>query len=256
MSDDILDLQPPPADVRVPYGSDPNQFGELRLPKAKGASPVVMNLHGGYWRAKYDLAHAGHLCAALTASGFVTWNVEYRRVGNDGGGWPGTLEDIASAYRFLPQLARRYPIDASKVLVMGHSAGGQLALCLAAHQPDISRAVALAGVLDLGRAYELHLSNDAVVEFLGGTPKAVAEHYEEADPMRLTIPKARQYVLHGSDDDTVPPDFSRKYAEAKKALGESVTLVEISKAGHFDLIDPRSAAWPKVADCVKQLLAS
>jgi pimeloyl-ACP methyl ester carboxylesterase len=131
-----------------------------------------------------------------------------------------------------------------------------LALCLAAHQPDISRAVALAGVLDLGRAYELHLSNDAVVEFLGGTPKSVAEHYEEADPMRLTIPKARQYVLHGSDDDTVPPDFSRKYAEAKKALGESVTLVEISKAGHFDLIDPRTAGWPKVADSVKQLLAS
>src|SRR5579864_8847074 len=151
MPDDILDLPPPAADVRVAYGTDPNQFGDLRLPKGKGPFPVVINLHGGYWRAKYDLAHAGHLCAALTALGFVTWNVEYRRVGNDGGGWPGTLEDVVSAYRFLPQLAKRYPLDASKVLVMGHSAGGQLALCLAAHQSTISQTLALAGVLDLER---------------------------------------------------------------------------------------------------------
>jgi acetyl esterase/lipase len=256
MSDDILELPAPPADARVSYGTDPNQFGDLRLPKGKGPFPVVMNLHGGYWRAKYDLAHAGHLCAALTILGFATWNVEYRRVGDKGGGWPGTLEDIVSANRFLPQLAKRYPLDTSRLLVMGHSAGGQLALCLAAHQPSISRALALAGVLDLERAYQLHLSNDAVVEFLGGTPKTVPEHYEEADPMRLPIPKPRQFVLHGSADDTVPPDFSRKYAEAKKARGESVTLVRIPKAGHFDLIDPRSAGWQRVADGVRQLLAS
>jgi acetyl esterase/lipase len=256
MSDDILDLPPPPADARVPYGTDPNQFGDLRLPKGKGPFPVVMNLHGGFWRAKYDLAHAGHFCAALTALGFVTWNVEYRRVGNEGGGWPGTLEDIVSAYRCLPQLAKRFPLDASKVVVSGHSAGGQLALCMAAHEPSISRALALAGVLDLDRAYQLHLSNDAVVEFLGGTPKTVPEHYEEADPMRLPIPKARQFVVQGLADDVVPPEFSSKYADEKNKRGESVTLVEIPKAGHFDLIDPRSAAWPKVADSVKQLLAS
>jgi acetyl esterase/lipase len=256
MSDDILELPAPPADARVSYGTDPNQFGDLRLPKGKGPFPTLMNLHGGYWRAKYDLAHAGHLCAALTTLGFATWNVEYRRVGNEGGGWPGTLEDLVSANRFLPQLAKRHPLDISKLVVMGHSAGGQLALCLAAHQQGISRVLALAGVLDLERASQLHLSNDAVVEFLGGTPKTVPEHYEEADPMRLPIPNARQFVLHGSEDDTVPPDFSRKYAEAKKARGESVTLVEIAKAGHFDVIDPRSAAWQKVAGAVQQLLAS
>jgi len=95
-----------------------------------------------------------------------------------------------------------------------------------------------------------------VVEFLGGTPKTVPEHYEEADPMRLSIPKARQFVVHGSDDDTVPLDFSSKYVAAKKKRGESVTLIEIPKAGHFDLIDPRSAAWPKVVYSVKQLMVS
>jgi acetyl esterase/lipase len=261
MAVDILELPPPPYDVRLPYGSDPNQFGDLRLPKAhfpkaKGSCAVVMNLHGGFWRAKYDLAHAGHLCAAVTGLGFATWNVEYRRVGNAGGGWPGTLEDIVSAYRHLPQLARRYPIDPSAVLVMGHSAGGQLAICMAAHEPTIKRTMALAGVLDLERAYQLHLSNDAVVEFLGGTPKTVAEHYAEADPRKLPVLNARQVVVHGAGDDVVPPDFSRQYADQKKKQGETVTLVEIARAGHFELIDPRSGAWAAVASHVQELMAS
>src|SRR5213076_885823 len=138
-SEDILKLAPPPADARLPYGNDPNQFGELRLPKneakAKKSFPVVMNIHGGFWRSKYDLEHAGHLCAALTAKGLATWNVEYRRVGNPGGGWPGTFEDVAKAYRFIPQIESRYKLDSKKIVIVGHSAGGQLALCLAGHEP-------------------------------------------------------------------------------------------------------------------------
>lgn len=256
MSDDILTLPPPPADFRVAYGTDPNQFGDLRLPKTKGPFPIVLNLHGGFWRAKYDLKHAGHLCAALTSRGFATWNVEYRRVGNEGGGWPGTLEDVVSAYRFLPQMAKRYSLDTSRVLVMGHSAGGQLALCMAAHQPGIHHAMALAGVLDLDRAWQLHLSNDAVAEFLGGTPSTVAEHYQEADPMNLEVPKARQMVLCGAADDVVPAEFSRKYVEEKKKRGEDAILVEIPKADHFDLIDPRSKAWAEVRASVEHLMAS
>ena len=95
MSEDILTLKPPPADVRLAYGSDPSQFGDLRLPKGKGPFPIAMNIHGGFWRAKYDLLHGGHLCAALTGKGIATWNLEYRRVGNPGGGWPGTLSVFA-----------------------------------------------------------------------------------------------------------------------------------------------------------------
>src|SRR6202521_4497566 len=204
-SDDILTLPPPPADTRLSYGTDPNQFGDLRLPKTKGPVPLVMNIHGGFWRAKYDLAHAGHLCAALTAKGVATWNIEYRRVGNPGGGWPGTFEDIRNAFRYVPQIAKRYDLDSTKVLVMGHSAGGQLALCLAAHESSLTRVVSLAGVVDLRRAYQLHLSNDAVIEFLGGTPKEVSEHYREADPMQLAIPQARQRLIYGSADDIVLP---------------------------------------------------
>ncbi len=255
-SDDILTLPPPPADARIPYGTDPNQFGDLRLPKAPGSFPVVMNIHGGYWRSKYDLAHAGHLCAALTAKNLATWNVEFRRVGNPGGGWPGTFEDIVSAYRFLPQIAKRYNLDTTRIVVMGHSAGGQLALCLTAHEPAVKRAVSLAGVLDLQQAFELHLSNDAVVEFLGGKPKDVPEHYHEADPTRLKIPQATQWLIHGAADGTVPAFFSRNYAEQKKVSGEDVHYLEISTAGHFELIDPRSSAWPKVEDTVRHLAGS
>src|SRR5437763_561353 len=161
-ADDIYTLPPPPADARLTYGAAPNQFVDLRIPKSSGPFPVVMNIHGGFWRSKFDLAHAGHLCAALTAKGLATWNVEYRRVGNPGGGWPGTFEDIANAYRFLPQIAKRYDLDTTRVAVMGHSAGGQLALCVAGHEPSVKAVISLAGVVDLQRAWEEHLSDDAV----------------------------------------------------------------------------------------------
>jgi acetyl esterase/lipase len=255
MSEDILTLAPPPADARLSYGNDSNQFADLRLPKTKGPFPVAMNIHGGFWRAKYDLVHAGHLCAALTVKGLATWNIEYRRVGNQGGGWPGTFEDIRSAYRYLPQIAKRYDLDVSKVAVMGHSAGGQLALCLAAHESSLKNVISLAGVLDLQQAWEQHLSNNAVVEFLGGKPNEVPEHYHEADPVQLAVDHSTvQWLIHGAGDDVVPANFSRTCAEQKKKLGEDVHYTEISTAGHFDLIDPHSNAWPKVENTVLHLL--
>jgi acetyl esterase/lipase len=259
MSEDILTLPPPPADARIPYGSDPNQFFDLRIPKDKGPRPLVINIHGGFWRAKYDLAHAGHLCAALSAKGIATANLEYRRVGNDGGGWPNTFADIRSAYDFLRQNARSHNLDAQQIVIMGHSAGGQLALCLAAHEPTVTRVISLAGVVDLQRAYQLHLSNDAVVEYLRGTPNEVPDHYREADPMQLAIPQARQWVIHGSADGVVPPDFSRNYFGIKpKRPGkdkEDVHLLEIAGSGHFDLIDPRTSAWKQVEPAVLRLFS-
>jgi acetyl esterase/lipase len=249
-AEDILTKPQAPPDERVPYGADPNQFVEVRLPRTKGSHPVLLNVHGGYWRAKYDLMHAGHLCEALRATGIATFNIEYRRVGNEGGGWPGTFADIRSAYRFIQQDHQRFGLDLNRLVVMGHSAGGQLALCLAAHEPSLHNAISLAGVLDLRKAYTLHLSNDAVVDFLGGKPDAVPEHYREADPMELSIPHCRQWLLHGGEDDTVPPEFSRDYVLQKKKAGESVRLIEIAHAGHFDLIDPASDAFKQVADTV------
>ena len=137
MSEDILSQPPPPYDLRLGYGSDPNQFIDFRFPPQRGKngpSPLVMNVHGGFWRAKYSLEHAGHLCAGLTLVGLTTANVEYRRVGNTGGGWPETFEDIRSAYQFLVQNAQKHGFSTEKIVVMGHSAGAQLALCLASHE--------------------------------------------------------------------------------------------------------------------------
>lgn len=258
MSEDILSKPAPPADARIAYGRDPNQFFDLRLPRGrKPHCPFVVNIHGGFWRAKYNLDHAGHLCAALAAEGLGTANLEYRRVGNDGGGWPGTFEDVRNAFQFLVQYAPQHNLDASRIIVMGHSAGGQLALCLAAHEPKVAAAVSLAGVVDLERAYQLHLSNDAVVEFLRGTPTEVPDHYREANPMQLSITHARQSLIHGRSDDTVPPSFSRDYAGLKqKREGrekEEVQLHEITGCDHYDLIDPRSAAWKLVSQTVMQL---
>ncbi len=262
MSDNILSMPPPPADARIRYGPDPNQFIDLRFPAPARASdkphPLVMNIHGGFWRARYGLEHAGHLCAALTAKRIGTANVEYRRVGNEGGGWPGTFADIRMAYDVLVRNDAHYNFDLKKLLVIGHSAGGQLALCLAAHESGVERVVSLAGVVDLKRAFELHLSNDAVVEFLGGAPREVADHYREANSVQLSIPQARQVLIHGSADDVVPADFSRDYVAAKQKRTdkqkENVHLVEIAGAGHFDLIDPRSSAWKTVEQAVLQLL--
>ncbi len=261
MSDDILTQPPPPADARLPYGPDPNQFLDLRLPSPKVAKPyaLVVNIHGGYWRAKYNLDHAGHLCAALTSNGLATANLEYRRIGNEGGAWPGTFADIRSAYHFLLQNAKIHNVDPQRIVIMGHSAGGQLALCLAAHEAAVTRVVSLAGVVDLQRAYQLHLSNDAVVEFLRGKPSEVPDHYREADPMELSIPQARQWLIHGASDDTVPPDFSRDYVAAKQKRSgkekEDAYLLEITGAGHFDLIDPSTQAWKQVEATVLKLAA-
>ncbi|HSZ60642.1 MAG TPA: alpha/beta hydrolase [Terriglobales bacterium] len=245
-AEDILAKPQPPPDERIAYGDDPNHFFEVRLPRTKPPHPVLLNIHGGFWRAKYDLTHAGHLCEALRTEGLATFNLEYRRVGNVGGGWPGTFDDIRAAYRFIQQSNSRFHLDLGSLVVMGHSAGGQLALCLAAHEPSLHRVISLAGVVGMKKALALHLSNDAVAEFLGGKPEAVPDHYREADPMELTIRQARQWLIHGSEDEVVPPEFSRDYAAHKKKAGESVELLEIPHAGHFDLIDPSAEAFKEV----------
>src|SRR5579872_4131906 len=144
MASSILDLPAPPADARVRYGPGEQHFADLRCPAfsleqgrtryaptlQRESYPVVIGIHGGYWRARYGLDYFGHVCAALTAAGIATWNIEYRRLGDDGGGWPGTFEDVALAADALRTVATSYPLDLTRVYAVGHSAGGQLALWL------------------------------------------------------------------------------------------------------------------------------
>jgi acetyl esterase/lipase len=254
MSDNILSVPPVAADKRIGYGPEPDQYFDLYAARHNASqAPVLLNIHGGFWRAKYDLTHASHLCSALAARGWNVANLEYRRVGSPGGGWPRTFQDIRNAYRYLVQHSRDLGIPAVPAIAMGHSAGGQLALCLAARERLTGGCMSLAGALDLRRVWELHLSNDAVVEYLGGTPEQVPDHYREASPAERTI-SIPQAIIHGTRDDIVPIGISASYVAAKSKRGEQIKFVEVSNADHFDLIDPRSKAFGAVIDAIAKLL--
>ena len=246
----ILELKPPPADARIAYDRGASQFGDLRLPRGKGPHPVVIYLYGGYWRAAYDLTHAGHICAALSRAGCATWNLEYRRLGETGGGWPGTMDDVLRGAQFVGKLAPKYNLDLARVVAAGHSAGGQLALWLAAQSaaPPLRGVTSLAGVCDLRRSWELKLSDTVVEQLLGGTPRQVPKRYDMASPIELVPIKIPQRVVHGSADDIVPFEMSERFARASK----NAKLIKLPGAGHFELIDPRAKEWPTVLKSIRE----
>lgn len=252
---DVLTLPPPPPDSRHLYGKDDLQFGELRVPFSRPPYPVMIVIHGGYWRAAYDLKHVGHLCAKLTAKGIATWSIEYRRLGNPGGGWPGTFDDVLSSADFIRKSASKFKLDARRIAVMGHSAGGHLALWLAANRPDYLRgAIGLAPIADLKRAFELNLSRGVVAELLGGAPGEVPDTYAKASPIDL-LPIARpQRLIHGVNDKVVPIEISRRYIDAAKMKHSDAKLTEIAECGHYELIDPSSKEWPTVEYAALKLL--
>ena len=255
MGQTILELAPPQPGTLFGYGPGDFQFAELRMPAGTGPHPIAIVIHGGYWRARYDLTHIAHLCDALTHHGVATWSLEYRRIGNPGGGWPGTLDDVRLGAQHLKRIAADRSLDIERVVAMGHSAGGQLALWLAKLKTVALRGVIpLAAVSDLRRAWELKLSDTAAGEFLGGAPQDVPERYDAASPIEFLPLDMPQRILHGISDDEVPIEMSRIYADAAKRSGDDSTLVEVADAGHFELIDPRSSAWPIVKSAVLDLL--
>ncbi len=267
MGRDILDAPAPPADARLHYGPDPFQFGDLRLPAGAGPHPVAIVLHGGFWRAKYGLEYIGHLCAALTRAGIATWNLEYRRLGNPGGGWPQTFLDVALGADHLRTLTGKYSLDLKKAIAIGHSAGGHLAVWLAARRkipPGDALATAdpivllgaapIAGVVDLRRAWELRLSDGVVGELMGGPPEKVPERYRAGSPIELVPLAVRVRLLHGTEDSIVPIEISNAYQKAASRAGDDARLVVLPGADHFAPVDPRSEHWPTVERTVQGLL--
>ena len=250
MGRDIMSIPAPPADFRIPYGGNEFQFADLRLPTGKGPHPVVIVIHGGFWRAAYDLLYAGHVAAALTRHGAATWNIEYRRIGNPGGAYRGTLEDVANAALHLKKIATLHQLDLDRVVAIGHSAGGHLALWL--HSIPLHGVVSLAGVADLRRAYELKLSNTVVGEFLGGSPEQYPERYRDADPIQRLPKHVRTRLVHGEKDDTVPIEIAERYEKAARAAGDDCSLLRFD-SDHFDIVDPRSAIWPRVSSAILEL---
>jgi acetyl esterase/lipase len=213
---------------RHDYGEDPSQFGVLY-----GEGPVAVVLHGGFWKAEYDLTLMDALCADLAGRGWAAWNVEYRRLGN-GGGVPETLEDVAAAIDFLAEL----PVDTSRVVTIGHSAGGHLAAWAATRENPrvaVTGVVSQAGVLDLARAAELNLSNGVVNRFLGGRPTQLASPIER---LPLGVPAL---LTHGGRDDIVPVEISETFARASGA-----TLIVEPDEDHFGHLDPANPLWKAV----------
>ncbi|MGC5378386.1 alpha/beta hydrolase family protein [Micromonospora sp. DT68] len=255
---DVLTRPAPAPDRTVAYGDHPDQVADLRFPAGDGpARPLVVVVHGGFWRAEYDRGHTGPLAAALAADGYPVAQLEYRRTGQPGGGWPGTLSDALTGIAALPELAAEAlpgRVSAGAPIVVGHSAGGHLALYVAATAPSTVRAVlALAPVADLVEAYRWDLDAGAVTALLGGGPAEVPDRYAAADPRLLVPTQTRTVVIHGSADLQVPVAMSRDFVTAADTAGSDISLIELPGSEHFGLIDPESAAWPRVLDALRSL---
>ena len=239
-SHDVL-TDPPPAaaDARIAYGPGPQQFGDLRVPAGEGPFPLALVLHGGYWQATYNLIHTGHMCEALCDAGIASWNLEYRRVGDPGGEWPAAAEDLELALAHAERVP--FPHDGRTVLV-GHSAGGQLALW-AARRTGLP-VVALAPVSDVRDAVERRGLESAPGRFMA------PEYFAEGSPLELLPLGARQIVIHGTADDSVPYEMSVRYVEAARGEAELVTL---DKARHFEPIDPQAREFAETLVAIRRL---
>jgi acetyl esterase/lipase len=255
----------PPAEV-VRYGEHPDQIANLHAPAREGGPwPAIVLVHGGYWRERFDRTTLTPVACDLAARGYLAWNVEYRRVGQEGGGWPGTFDDVAAA---ADRLVAVPAANTSAVVAVGHSAGGHLALWLAARRrlpagtpgalPRLQprAVVSLAGVADLARGFEANLGGGACSDLLGGGLDEVPERYAWASPAALLPLGIQQLVVHGDQDEPVPIDQSSTYVANARAAGDEIEFLEFAGADHFDVIDTRHAAWAAVVERLPGLLAS
>ncbi|TKK91568.1 alpha/beta hydrolase [Herbidospora galbida] len=224
---------------RVAYGPGDEQWGDLRLPPHHdgGPLPVAVLIHGGYWRSIWAADLMDALAVDLAERGYAAWNLEYRRP--DRHGWQATVADVAAG---LDRLTGLDFLDLDRVVVFGHSAGGQLALRAAADQARIALAVSLAGVVDLTEGERRRVGTGAVAHALGGPSADLPEVYAAADPMSRLPLGVRQLIVVGADDDLDLLDFNRRYAAGARAAGDDVTYLE-RPGDHFAVIDPASEIW-------------
>jgi acetyl esterase/lipase len=261
-----------PADYRFSYGTDVNQIGELRVPSGVGPHPVVILIHGGCWRAEFStLGVMGPMADALKARGIATWNIEYRRLPQVGSGWPGTYLDVGRGVDYLRSIAGENHLDLTRVVVVGHSAGGHLAMWVAARSrlPKISPVylsdpLPIRGVIDLAGTADMeafipleqHGCAGAVVEqMLGGTPGEVADHYAQASAIKMLPLGVPQILVWGQRDDIAPISLGETYTQTAKHFGDPVRLVTLPTGGHFEIASPFSPTWPTVESQIISLLA-
>jgi acetyl esterase/lipase len=256
-----------PAPLVLPYGLGAQQFGHLRLPRTPGPHPVVLFIHGGCWLSQYDIAHAAAVEQALADSGYAVWSLEYRRVGNPGGGWPGTFQDIARGADHLRVLARTHPLDLSRVIAAGHSAGGHFALWLAARGAlpassplyaadplPVRGVLALAPAPDLEGLHAAGVCGNVIDRLMGGSPAAVPERYAQASLMQLAPIPVPTEVVMGAEDGAWRPVGEAYLQRAAERGDRRVHTVMVPGAGHFDVVAPFAPAWREVMAGVRALL--
>lgn len=266
---DVGKLPRPAADHEFAYGDDPNQMGELRLPSGRGPHPVVVLVHGGCWlpQASRYLAAIGE---ELKKDGIATWNIEYRRIGQAGGGWPGTYLDVGHAIDYIRTIAPRYQLDLARTTVLGHSAGGHLAMWAAtrhrlAHEnpvymsdPVPIRAVInMAGTIDM-TANIAHMEEmcrgPVVTNLMGGTLSAVAERYRTVSAQTFLPLGVSQVLIWGDQEDYVPQPLVEQYVEAARRAGDRARLIIVPGAGHFETASPFTTAWPVVHEAIRAVV--
>ena len=266
---DIGKLPMPPADYTHPYGQDANQIGELRLPVGSGPHPVIVLVHGGCWmpRAARYLAAMGD---ELKKDGIASWNIGYRRIGERGGGWPGTYLDVGRAIDHLRDLAAPYKLDLNRVVVLGHSAGGHLAMWAGTRRRIdatsplfIPRPLPIRGVINLAGTIDMTANiarmeercrGPVVTDLMGGPPSAVPDRYKQVSA-NATLPLGvAQVLIWGEHEDFVPQSLAEQYVSAATGAGDRARLLVVPAAGHFETASPFTPAWPVVREAIRSLL--
>jgi acetyl esterase/lipase len=263
-----LSKMPLPSELaaRLPYGDGPQQFGELRVPKGQGPFPAIVLIHGGCWQNEFDYVYITRLAGWLTERGVATWTIEYRRLGDEGGGWPGTFLDVANAADALRTFAEKSSIDLQRVYTAGHSAGGQLALWLATRAKlaetselfvkdplPIRGVLGLAAITDLAR-YRIgppKSCHSSVEPLLGGAPDKVADRYAATSPIERLPLGVRQVFIQGGKDPIVSTDSVRAYVDRAKEAGDDAVILALESLGHFET----SVVLPSTESAFKQALS-
>ncbi len=245
------------------YGPLDDQIGDFYIP-TRHRRPVICLLHGGFWLKPYGRDQMSAIADDLAERGFAVWNLEYRRSGVQGGGWPHTFVDVSHGLEHLSHLAGEVEVDLSRLVVIGHSAGGQLALLSAtinresgqnraATKIRVSAVVGQSPVADLVQAYERGVGGNAIADFLGGTPQERGPEYLQASPIARLPFGIPQLILHGSVDDVIPIELSRAYVQAARNSGDQAELIELPGTGHMDFLDPSSAAHAALCNWLSHL---
>ncbi len=249
----------------INYGSLPDQVGDLLVPKGHGPHPVVVVIHGGFWREQYKRDRIAPVAQDLTSRGWATWNIEYRRVGESGGGFPETFDDVANSIDYLNKLSDEYELGLERTVLLGYSAGGHLAVWAGSRhvlpkgapgaEPAVEpmAVVSLAGVMDLEEAHRLGTGNNATEEFIQET---VSERYDLTSPTAMIPAKRVAVLVHGDNDANVPLEQSLRYVDKSREIGDLTPLLAVVPAAdHAAMVDTAGDAYRRVVAGLDWLLS-